>query len=58
MSKSQLASLSLLLVLAIVAPLALCHSSTYNAREIAAKIDSTKIMYGSTIRIKAIPFNY
>jgi hypothetical protein len=34
------------------------HSTSHDHTEINKKIDNTKIMYGSTIRIKAIPFNY
>jgi hypothetical protein len=46
---------SVIFVLSLLFPAA-AHS--HPQAEITSKIDATKITYGSTIRIKAVPFNY
>jgi hypothetical protein len=46
------------LLLLLLTALALAEIPHLNKKQIADKIDSTKINYGSTVRIKAAAFPY
>ena len=46
----------LLAIVALIIPGMLAH--THDKAQIHAKIEKTQIMYGSTIRLKAVPFSY
>ena len=54
MSKAILAPVLIILLVTF----GLVESHTHSNKEISSKIDNTKIMYGSTVRIKAVPYNY
>lgn len=58
MEKRTLPSHVLLIALLATALLWQVSAHTHNRGEINAKIDKTQIMYGSTIRIRAVPFAY
>lgn len=47
-----------ILAITILAVLASCHIEHHTKEQIQQKIGGTKIMYGATVRIKAVMFNY
>jgi hypothetical protein len=48
----------ILIVVALLAIVSYCHIQHHTPQQIQEKIDKTKIMYGATIRIKAVMFSY
>lgn len=48
----------IILVLTVFTILVSCHIEHHTKEQIQQKIGRTKIMYGATIRIKAVMFNY
>ena len=49
---------SIILLLTVLTILVSCHIEHHTKEQIQQKIGRTKIMYGATIRIKAVMFNY